>query len=564
MAAAIALILAVNCGGDDAGPSSAVTGGAGGQPPDAGPDQSVTGGSGGTIPDGSAGASGAWGQGPGIPGSVTEIGQRMAHVQGMSSRLVFQTLSGENKCPPADGGTDADADGAAGAAGGDAAGKADAGADASPEAATDAGCASSYTAGSPDFDLSGISTTSVNLALPTIPVFEPIDQSGQCPLSGNLIENARLYLADCTQTVSNVPVFTAADIDGFFGASTVLARKDNIEIDGATVSTITGLALKSALCGNSAYLVSNASGTLIRVSLDADAGYPRTNHDTGYAGLSGIACGSGNTVIVSTSRTWTQDSWNAAGGASDPSLLVEHDPVRIIAVDPAAGTQSVLTEISGGSRMLTQGYAVVGSDDAGAQIILMPGTANVLTLATDGDFLFGDHLSGSVWKIKPDGSAKTMLFQTPRAFTGLVQAPNGVLFLALNPRADLNCTTILSPPVIAAYNETSGTVDDWLALTSPAYAALLPALCNTGIIERDYSAQEILIGGGNFNDLVADPLYPVLFVTESLRSVTRAIEITYIPPEAGADADTDADADTGTDADTDAIADGAAGAAGGG
>lgn len=201
--------------------------------------------------------------------------------------------------------------------------------------------------------------------------------------------------------------------------------------------------------------------------------------------------------------------------------------------------------------MLTQGYAVVGSDDAGAQIILMPGTANVLTLATDGDLLFGDHLSGSVWKIKPDGSTKTMLFQTTRAFTGLVQAANGVVFLALNPRADLNCTTILSPPVIAAYNETSGTVDDWLALTSPAYATLLPALCNTGIIERDYSAQEILIGGGNFNDLVADPLYPVLFVTESLRSVTRAIEITYIPPDAGADANTDA------------IDDGAAGAAGG-
>jgi hypothetical protein len=165
-----------------------------------------------------------------------------------------------------------------------------------------------------------------------------------------------------------------------------------------------------------------------------------------------------------------------------------------------------------------------------------------LAEATDGDILVGDHVDGAVWKISPDGLDQTLLFETDRLFTGMTQAPNGVVFLALNPVADINCDFIVSNPIIAYYDEQNGTVVDLLELDHPDYASTLQTLCMTGVIERDYANWQMILGGGNFNDLAVDPVaYPKgtdiaanIFVTETARNATRGIQIVWTPaPDAG-------------------------------
>ena len=458
----------------------------------------------------------AWGQGPGKPGKVSEVAHGLPFVQGMASQKLVFAMSGGSKCADA--------------------GAEDAGAD-EEDSGPITKCPSSYAPKSPVFNLSAINETSIQLSLPILPVFQPIDFGSKCELSKQLIANGSVFIGDCTGELTEVSVFTEDDLSGFFGLNNPLPQNTNFNLNGHPVSVITGLAVKSAVCGHKLYVLTNASTKIVEVNMvDPDAGYPRTDYEVGAIGLSGLMCGENGTVLFSTARTFTVESWNTAASGQNPSALVEADPIYIKSLDPVQNSVKTLAEINGGSRILSQNSTPIGKKPGDAFFIA--GVANMLALAVDGDVLFGDHLAGSVWKVSLKNNKATQLFTTDRLFTGMVQAPNGVIFLGLNAVASAACDWIKANPKIAFYDENSNSVKDWMVLDHPDYQVILPALCTTGVIERDYPNKRIFLGGGNFNDLAADA-EANLFVTETARHATTAIAVVYPVEEldAGLDAD---------------------------
>ncbi|MFH1078168.1 MAG: hypothetical protein V1745_02720 [Patescibacteria group bacterium] len=511
------LVASCACDGDDSNPATSTTGHAGSGGGVGG--TSVTAGNGGTV--GTAGSGGStpinpWGSGPGRPGAVTTLVRDIPLVQGISSQNRIMNRDSTDKCT-GEGGSAGSPSGGAGGVGGSSA---------NGGAASLPWCPTDYVPMTPTLDLSGIDKTSIQLALPSLPVFQPFNVNIGCPTAREVIDYGHLYLGDCTGVITDVPIFTPDDLTGFFGLDVINPLNSVIELNGSLVSVMTGLAVKSTICGTRAFLVSNGSTYVMSSSLDVDAGIEREEYPVDTRGLSGILCTPEDLVLFSSARSFTVDSWNECSG--NPAELVVATPLRINTLEPNSGIIQTIAEVPGGSRIITQGWAWAEDENGG---LFLPGTANVLTLATDGDILFGDHLSGTVWKISPDGQTLTELFTTERMFTGLVQAPNGVIYLALNARADLECA-LLSKVIIATYDEQTDSVVDWMTLDDPAYDALFPSLCHTGVIENAFSEGVRYLGGGNYNDLAVD-LEGNLYVTETILNRTTAIHVVFDEPDAG-------------------------------
>lgn len=494
-----------------------------------------SGGLGGSAGHGGAGGSGAstavgpWGNGPGRPGTVFSLVRDIPLVQGMSSQNQLRTRGATNKCT----GEGGSAGGSVGGMGGFGGSSPVGGAGGSGGAGELPWCPTDYTPLQPTLDLSGIDQTSIQLAFTTTPIFQPFDNYVSCDTARQPIEFGRVFIGDCTGVLTEIPAFGEEDLGTFFGSSDLIFQiTTKIEVDGHLVSILAGLAVKSAICGDSLFVVSNGSSKIVQIDLAPDAGFARTDHEVSEPGLSGLLCAENGRVLFSTSRIFTAASWEVALSNEDMSYLVEDQPVRIYEYDSSLDSMSLFAEFSGSSRfMATSGVPVDMSGNL-AVTMYMNGTANVLTRAADGDILFGDHLDGMIWKVSPDGLTRNLVVSTGRAFTGVVQAPNGVIYLALNASTTLECH-LDSKVEIAVFDAQNDTVEDWMTLDDSSYDLLIPQLCNsTSVMEYDFVQGVMYLGGGNFNELAVD-LQGNLYVTETILNRTTAIHVVFDEPDGG-------------------------------
>lgn len=485
-------------------------------------------------------ASTAWSTTPGKPGSVTVFGNHMPNIQSMSGQKLLTVMSGggQNKCPNApvepeeDSATDADTD------------------EENPEDA----CIG-YQPKDPVIDTAGVSVTSIRMALVSAPIYHPAEAvCGHEPKE--LAVNGRLFILDCSGKVEQIPAFADQDPVDFFGQDKILPLNTQIELEGTLMTIITGEAVKSALCGNDVFVVSNASTRILKFSVDGDGQWTRNEYDTGTYGLSGLMCDQDGHLVFSTARTFTLNSWNNAW--PEPGNLVEAQPIRIQRLNPGDGTFSTIAEISGKSKVLTQSaLPTTGDIQAEYTEVYLAGIANILTTSPDGHILFGDHLEGTLWKISYDGVTKEKILESDRLFTGVAQTPKGVIYLALNAIADTDCKNMLAPPMVGAV--VNGSIVDWLVPEPSEYTDLTLTLCKTGIIERDPAGGRAFLGGGDFSDLSAD-LEGNLFKSETIKGRVLAIQVMPDPvptEDASTDApeepaEEDAEPETGEDASTDA------------
>jgi hypothetical protein len=314
-------------------------------------------------------------------------------------------------------------------------------------------------------------------------------------------------------------VFTSADLGPFFGKDTVLPTNTEVMVNGGPVRLISGSSIRTAKLGSILYLASNTSSTLITYDTGT---MTRTDINLGMAGIggvSGILAMNDGTILLSTLRTFTAASWNAA--MNDPANLVEAEPILIKRFDPLSSMVTDVASITGVSRVTAQNATL-----ASAGSYFIAGNTNVLTAAQDGAVLFSDRLAGKVYKIAADGSTTTELFTVPSdvLLSGLTEAPNGVIYVVKSATADSNCNSILTYPTIAYWDDVAMQLVDWLVLNDSAYDAVLSAVCVTGVMERSIPINRAFLGGGLFVDIDHDTLAN-LVVTASVTGVTQVIPV---------------------------------------
>lgn len=464
---------------------------------------------------------------PGVPGTPIRLGAGMPFAQGLAVRQKstsgFQAMTHEH-CFNMGGADAGGADAGGGGQGGE-----------TPVTY----CPSSYTPTNPSLDLSEITQTDLQIVVASQPLLQPAEDpetQEACSMASEPISFGGLYRGDCTGTLQPMDVFTADDVAGFFGlAQNLLPANTHLPASFAggsgPVRTITGSSVRTAAIGDTTYVVSNVSSTLIQVDADPvnPGAFLRQDHDLGSRGISGLMALPDGRLVFSTLRTFTVDSWN--NGSPDPSTLVEASPVLIKTYDPATDTVSDLATISGGTKVRSQNGTPATVDQGGNPTsYFIAGSTNVLASSQDGNILFSDRLTGKVWKISLDGSSVVELFSVPAGvlLSGLTEAPNDIIYVVKAPTADENCTSIISSPIIAYWDDQSQALVDWYELNDPQYTDILPIVCTTGVIERSSMMGLAFLGSGLFVDIVHDP-QGNLIVTASVTGVTQAVPVVVGP-----------------------------------
>ncbi|MEN9557936.1 MAG: hypothetical protein RL141_305 [Candidatus Parcubacteria bacterium] len=276
-------------------------------------------------------------------------------------------------------------------------------------------------------------------------------------------------------------------------------------------STIAGLGMLPQTCGDRVYVISNMTGSLLELNPDDPEGssytptfYPSAEH----IGFTGIGCVAGE-LYVQAPRTWTQDGWNyysffQNGIGAD----AQASPLRILRFLRDTGSWEVVVEFSGGSRVISQQWRPTPSGD-----ILPFGTMDGLGVTADGEDLLSLDHAGAVLSRIPLGVAEPpqVIITAPAGvmMNAFVHAPNDVIYVATNARGSAICNSFVNAD-ITYWDGT--TLVPWLGLDDPGYATAFPHMCRSGVIEY-MGTQELFLGGGNFNNLLADPS-GVLVVTQ--------------------------------------------------
>jgi hypothetical protein len=475
-----------------------------------------------------------WVQGePGTPGAPLRLGKGMPFAQGLTARQKvaakgFKTMADEHCLG-----------GGLGGAGG-AGGTPDVGDAGGSDVPSMSYCPSSYAPADPTLDLSQITLTDFKMVVAAQPVLQPVEDpvtQEACTMANQPISFGGLYAGDCTGALQPMDVFTQDDISSFFGlTSSLLPANTHLTMNGGPVTLISGSAIRTAAIEDTTYVVSNVSSTLIKVDPDpmTPGAFIRTDLDLGSKGVSGLMALPDGRLVFSTLRTFTVDSWN--GSMNDPSLLVEAAPIVIKIFDPATQTVTDLSTISGGTKVKGQnGTPATLDQDGVATSYFIAGSANVLTLSQDGNILFSDRLDGKVFKIAITDGTTTELFAVPSdvLLSGLTEAPNGIIYVVKSASADFNCSAMVTKPIISYWDAGTLSLVDWDTLDDPEYDAILPAICQTGVVERSGMMDRTFLGGGLFVDMIHDS-FGNLIVTASVTGVTQAIPVVP-PPDPGGD-----------------------------
>jgi hypothetical protein len=296
------------------------------------------------------------------------------------------------------------------------------------------------------------------------------------------------------------------------------------------VTLVSGVAVKTAMIGSTLYAVSNVSSKLIKYdTTEPDPSLARTDLELGTKGASGLLAMGDGTLVFTTVRSFTVDSWNSA--SNDPATLVEAEPIHVMRYDPLMPDMPVeIATISGGSRVRGQNGTPATKDAMGEPTsFYIAGTANMTALAQDGSLLVSDRLDGKVYKVALDGTV-TLQFTLPDdvLISGLTQPPNGIIYVVKSATSDANCTAMVSPPTIAYWDEGSQQLVDWQPLPDASYTSVLPVLFNTGVVERNIITDKAYIGAGLHTEMSYDDLGNVI-VSTTLTGTTESIEVVVAP-----------------------------------
>lgn len=363
------------------------------------------------------------------------------------------------------------------------------------------------------------------LVVASLPVLRPAGCNGEY----ETLSLGTVYVGDCHGVTAFQP-FTEDDITTFFRGGTDLFPATELPINGSEVTLVSGVAVKTAMIGSTLYAVSNVSSKLIKYDTsEPDPLLARTELDLGTKGISGLLALGDGTMVFTTIRSFTVDSWNSA--SKDPAVLVEAEPIHVMRYDPAMPDMPVeIATISGASRVKGQNATPATKNAMGEPTsFYIAGTANMTALAQDGSLLVSDRLDGKVYKVALDGTV-TLQFTLPDGvlISGLTQPPNGIIYVVKSATSDANCNAMVSPPTIAYWDEGTQQLVDWQPLPDASYASVLPVLFDTGVLERNEITDKAFIGAGLHTEMGYDDLGNVI-VTTTLTGTTESIEVVVAP-----------------------------------
>lgn len=472
----------------------------GGNPSGSDTSSSVSSGTGGSTTTPSA-----WKQGdPGKPGAKKLLGEGFTFGQGLA-KSVTPTQGVTTKSAEMCGGPGTTT-GAGGGAGG-----------ANPSMET---CPTTFVDPNPSFQTEEVTP----LVIASMPALRPAGCSGEYePLSFGTV-----YVGDCNGVTAFQP-FTAEDVTTFFRGGEDLFPATTLPINGSEVTLISGVAVKTAMVADTIYAVSNVSSKLIQYdTTQPDPLLARSEINLETKGISGLQPLNDGTLVFATIRSFTQESWNKTN--EDPSTLVEAEPIHIRRFDPTTQMVTDVATISNGSRVTGQNSVQAGVDGNGDPTMYIAGTTNMMTLAQDGSLLFSDRLAGKVYKIALDGTV-TPLFTLPEGvlISGLTQPPNGVIYVVKAATSDENGNSMISPPVIAYWDDLAQELVDWQVLPDAISAETLHVLASTGVIERNISLHKMYVGSGLHTEMAYDDLGN-LVVSTTLTGTAESIHVDIVTP----------------------------------